>query len=334
MLDILKLSQWRGGCERPGDKPGALLGNLGGQNLSWNLLRSFCIIAEERSITGAAKRLRMSQPSVSLELQKLEDQLDCKLVFRDPRHFALTLRGEQIYQECSEMSRCVDRIGILSRDGSDDEFGELKLSMVTRLQSTLVDEALRLYHQRYPSVTWHIDIKTSVDIVRQISMDKAGIGICLLTKKMPTLRCRHLFREDFGIFCGAEHPLFGVQEVDVRGLQQEPFIAIDCTNDESWFEPMIFLREGLGLGRRVSGWSRELDEVRRMLISGLGIGLLPVLTAHDDVAQGRLWPLRLFDEPLGADVYLISSNLSSLTPPEQKFADLIDELLGLYPEMT
>ncbi|TIQ34012.1 MAG: LysR family transcriptional regulator, partial [Mesorhizobium sp.] len=80
MLDILKLPQWRGGCERPGDKPGALLGNLGGQNLSWNLLRSFCIIAEERSITGAAKRLRMSLPSVSLALQKLEEQLDCKLV--------------------------------------------------------------------------------------------------------------------------------------------------------------------------------------------------------------------------------------------------------------
>ncbi|TIQ34094.1 MAG: LysR family transcriptional regulator, partial [Mesorhizobium sp.] len=53
---------------------------MGTNELSWNLLRSFCIIAEERSITGAAKRLRMSQPSVSLALQKLEEQLDCKLV--------------------------------------------------------------------------------------------------------------------------------------------------------------------------------------------------------------------------------------------------------------
>ncbi|PBB51907.1 MULTISPECIES: LysR family transcriptional regulator [Mesorhizobium] len=304
--------------------------------LNWNLLRTFCIIAEERSITGAAKHLQMSQPSVSLALQKLEEQLGCKLVFRDPRRFALTLRGEKIYQECSEMFRCVNRIGVLSQDESDDEFGELKLSMVTRLQSPLVDEALRLYHQRYPSVTWHIDIRTSLDIVRQISMQKAGIGICLLTREMPTLRCRHLFREEFGVFCGAEHPLFGVQEVNVHRLQQEPFIAFDCANDaaSSGFEPMIFLREGLGLGRRVSGWSHELDEVRRMLISGLGIGLLPVLTADDDVAQGRLWPLRLFDQPLGADVYLVSSSLSSPTPPEQKFLDLIEELLCLYPDMS
>ena len=63
-------------------------------DLNWNLLRSFCAIAEEKGITRAAKRLNMSQPSVSLALQRLEDQLGCQLVFRDSRRFALTLRGE------------------------------------------------------------------------------------------------------------------------------------------------------------------------------------------------------------------------------------------------
>ena len=62
-------------------------------DLNWNLFRSFCAIAEEKSITRAAKRLNMSQPSVSLALQRLEEQLGCQLVFRDSRHFALTLRG-------------------------------------------------------------------------------------------------------------------------------------------------------------------------------------------------------------------------------------------------
>lgn len=42
--------------------------------LNWNLLRSFCVIAEEKSLTRAAKRLNMSQPSVSLALQKLEER--------------------------------------------------------------------------------------------------------------------------------------------------------------------------------------------------------------------------------------------------------------------
>ena len=74
-------------------------------DVNWNLLRTFCVIAEEGGITAAARRLRMSQPSVSLALQRLEEQLGCQLVFRGSRHFALTRRGEGVYQECADILR-------------------------------------------------------------------------------------------------------------------------------------------------------------------------------------------------------------------------------------
>ena len=72
-------------------------------DLNWNLLRMFYMIAKEESITKAAKRLGLSQPSVSNALQKLEAQLGCQLVFRDSRHFELTTRGDKIFQECREI---------------------------------------------------------------------------------------------------------------------------------------------------------------------------------------------------------------------------------------
>lgn len=303
-------------------------------DLNWNLLRTFCVIAEEEGITRAAKRLSMSQPSVSLALQKLEEQLGCQLVFRGSRHFALTLRGEKIYQECAEMLRSVDRIAILSEDRNDEEFGELHLNVISRLRSPLIDEALRLYHQRYPSITWRIEVQNSLETVRQITQEKAGIGICLLTKPMINLECRHLFREEFGVFCGAEHPLFGQREVSARELVQEPFVAFTCATEGMGLEPMIMLRDGLGLGRRISGSSHDTEEIRRMIVAGLGIGILPVDAITEEVESGQLWPLRLVDQPLGADVFLIYSPFSQLTPPEQKFVDLLDELLKLYPEMS
>lgn len=303
-------------------------------DLNWNLLRNFCIIAEEEGITRAAKRLNMSQPSVSLALQKLEEQLGCQLVFRGSRHFALTLRGEKIYQECAEMLRSVERIGILSEDRNDEEFGELRLSVISRLRSPLVDEALRLYHQRYPSITWRIEVQNSLETVRRITQEKTGIGICLLTKPMINLECRHLFREEFGVFCGAEHPLFGQTEVSARELVQEPFVTFTCAAEGMGLEPMIMLRDGLGLGRRISGSSHDTEEIRRMIVAGMGIGILPVDAITEEVESVQLWPLRLVDQPLGADVYLVYSPFSQLTAPEQKFVDLLDELLKLYPEMS
>lgn len=303
-------------------------------DLNWNLLRTFCVIAEEKGITRAAKQLSMSQPSVTLALQKLEEQLDCQLVFRGSRHFALTLRGEKIYQECAEIFRGVDRIAMLAEERNDEEFGELRLSTISQLQSPLINEALRLYHQRYPSITWRVTVRNSYETVRQISQDKAGIGICLLAKPMINLECRHLFRTEFGVFCGAEHPLYGRDQVEVRDLAQEPFVAFSCASEGMGLEPMVMLRDGLGLGRRISGSSHDSEEIRRMIAAGLGIGILPTQSVATHIANGDLWPLRLVDQPLGADLYLVMHSLGTLTVPEQKFVDLLDELLKLYPDMV
>ncbi|MTH78907.1 LysR family transcriptional regulator [Paracoccus aestuariivivens] len=301
--------------------------------LNWNLFRSFHAIAEEGGITRAAKRLNMSQPSVSLALQKLEEQLGCQLVFRGSRHFALTLRGEKIYQECIEILRGVERIGQLAEDQNDEKFGELRLNIISRLHSPLIDEALRLYHQRHPSISWRINVQNSLETVRQIAQDRAGLGICLLNKPMFNIECRHLFREEFGVYCGAEHRLFGQTRVELRELAQEPFVTFNCATEGPGLEPMIMLRDGLGLGRRISGSSHDLAEIRRMIIAGLGIGILPALTASDAVETGQLWPVRLAEEPLGADVFLVFSALDDLTVPERKFVDLLDELQQLYPSM-
>jgi DNA-binding transcriptional LysR family regulator len=302
--------------------------------LNWNLLRSFYVIAEEKGITRAAKRLNMSQPSVSQALQRLEEQLDCQLVFRGSRHFALTLRGEKIYQECAEMFRSVDRIAVLSEERNDEEFGELTLSIISGMYSPLVDEALRLYHQRHPSITFRIEVQNSAETVRRLTQEKSGLGICLLTKPIIGLECLQLFREEFSIFCGAEHPLFGRRDVDLRDLQQESVIAFTCASEGLGLEPMIMLREGLGLGNRISGSSHNLEEIRRMIVCGLGIGILPVVSVSEHVEQGQLWPLQLIDQPLGADVFLVYHKAGGLTPPEQMFVDLIEELLSLYPDMS
>ncbi|WP_138466946.1 LysR family transcriptional regulator [Poseidonocella sp. HB161398] len=302
-------------------------------DLNWNLLRSFCVIAEEKGITRAAKRLNMSQPSVSLALQRLEEQLGCQLVFRGSRHFGLTLRGQKIYQECAEIFRGVERIGALTGDRNDEEFGELSLSIISALHSPLLDEAVRLFHQRHPSITWRIEVQNSAETVRRITQDKAGIGICLLTKPILGLECRHLFREEFSVFCGAEHPLYGKTEIDIRDLQQEPLVAFTCATDGMGLEPMLMLREGFGLGQRISGSSHDLGEVRRMIACGLGIGILPAVAVAEEVEQGQLWPLQLADQPLGADVFLVHSSQGVLQPPEQMFVDLLEELMNLYPDM-
>ncbi|MGR3761576.1 LysR family transcriptional regulator [Roseobacteraceae bacterium NS-SX3] len=303
-------------------------------DLNWNLLRMFYVIAKEASITRAAKRLGLSQPSVSNGLQKLEAQLECQLVFRDSRHFELTPRGDKIFQECRDIFHSAERISLLVRNAEEEERGQVRYQIISNLVSPMLDELFRLYHQRYPSVVFQSEVQNSQAIVRSIQQGKRPLGFCLLTKPLVNLPSIRLFREEFRVFCGAEHPLFGRDTVELRDLQREPFISFACATEGMGLEPMSVLREGTRLGNRINGLSTSTEEVRRMIVAGLGIGILPLMTVQDDIKRGDLWPLKITDEPIGADVYMVHAPMDALPPSEQKFVQIAQELLALYPDMS
>lgn len=303
------------------------------QELNWNLFRVFFVIAEEKGITKAANRLGLRQPSVSSSLQKLETQLGCQLVFRDSRSFELTLRGEKVYQECKEIFLSTERIQSLVRDATAEERGELNYQIISYLHSSLLNELFRLYHQRYPSVMFRGSVQNSQDILENILKGNVSIGICLLPKPVANLPSIRLFREEFKVYCGAEHPYFGRESISLRDLRQEPFISFSCASGASGLEPMIDLRNRARIGERTTGESTNFEEVRRMIVAGLGIGILPYLAVKDDIDNGVLWPIDISDEAIGADVYLVHALEQDLKPAEIKFVELLKELKDLYPDL-
>ncbi|GAB5378307.1 MAG: LysR family transcriptional regulator [Acuticoccus sp.] len=302
--------------------------------LNLNLLRTFCVVAEEEGLTRAAQRLNIRQPSVTQALQKLEEQLGCQLVVRDSRRFALTGAGQRVYAECQAVLRAVTRIDEATRDVGGAAAGEIRLLIVSNLHSPLLDEAIRVTHSRNPAITWTIEVESSHTIVREVQQERANLGICLLTRPVVNLQCRHLFREAFSVLCGAEHALFGRTDVTIAELQHEGFVSFTCANEGFGLEPMMALRESAGLGTRVTASSPHLEEVRRLIMVGVGIGILPRTVVANDIDCGRLWPLDMAEQPIGADVFLVRNPGVALSDAERQFIDIIEELGALYPELA
>lgn len=298
------------------------------KHLNWNLLRTFLIIVEERSLTRAADRLMLRQPSVTAALQKLEETLGCQLIERDSRRFALTASGEILRQECADIHRRVERIGERLAVEADDLTGPIRIATVTHLAVPQLDAALRLMHRRHPSVTVRITVASSADIVRALTQNQAAFGFCLLPKPLAGLDCRFLLRERFGIFCGGLHPLAGREDVTLAELRREPFVTFACSEDGGALEPMVSLRDGAGLGSRSVASSANLEEVRRMIAAGLGIGILPVDAARG-AAPGDLWQIPLPGADLGADAWLITNPEIPPSPAERAFQEILEGELGL-----
>lgn len=292
-------------------------------HLNWNLLHTFLVIVEERSITRAADRLLVRQPSVSAALQRLEETLGGQLVQRDSRRFVLTKRGELLYKECADIYRSVARIGDKLSEEHDELTGLVRIQVVTHVVLPALDRALTRLNRKHPSVAVRIDVANSHDIVRSVSQKLGPFGICLLPNPLAGLSCRRLLREEFGILCGRDHSLYGRRNVPLHELADEPFVALACGQDGA-LEPMVALREGAGLGNRTVGSSANLEEVARMIAAGMGIGILPLAPVQDAVDAGTLWNLSGAGDDLGADLYFISSPTMEMSAAEIAFQRLLE----------
>jgi DNA-binding transcriptional LysR family regulator len=293
-------------------------------NLDWNLLRTFLVIVEEKSITRAAERLSIKQPSVSAALHRLEENLGCVLIVRGSRRFELTKHGEVLFNECTQIYRAVARISEKLAGAEKDITGSVRILTVTAVQYEPFDTALRELHARFPSITLDIEVASSQEGVRAVARQIAPFALCLLTKPVAGLTCRHLVREEFGIFCGLAHPLYGRSDVELTTLRDQDFIGFTCAVDGGVLEPMLALGTGSGLGSRLVGTSTDLNEVLRMISAGVGIGILPVASVR---REKRLWRFLPSGVSLGADLYLVTNPAMILELAEAEFLSVFSEYI-------
>ena len=292
--------------------------------LDWNLLRTYMVIVQEGSITGAANRLSLAQPSVSNALKRLEDRLEKKLIYRGPGRFELTKPGSLLFEECEEIFGTVSRLMILMRDVEEELTGHIRISMASHIACPIVDDALADFHTRHPKVTFNMQVLKSRAVERSVMQKDASFGMSLAMERNPRLEYTHLYREHFGFFCGPGHHLFGVDDVEVSQLRNESMVSFQSDQLSDALRPVALLRISENMRGPVVGTSSHLEEVKRMIINGLGIGPLPVHVVNRDIRDGLLWRLPPYDSRLAIDVNLVTNPRAHLSRAE---SGLIDQLI-------
>lgn len=302
------------------------------RHLDWNLLGSFVILAEAKSISDGAERLGMRQPSASNALKRLEEVIGRQLIDRRPGRYRLTAAGELLYREAVEIQGSVQRLETLLRSVGETVEGEVAIAMASHVVCPLLDGVIGDFHRRYPQATLSVEISSSRDAVAKVLAKRATLAIGLVGESDPRLTYTPLYREYFGLFCGPEHPLYGrenLSEADLAGHSSVSFTT-DQLNDV--LRPVSLLRARLQLDQRIVATSAHLEEVRRMILAGLGIGALPVHVVERDVSDGLLWPLPPRKHLPAIDVQVIAHPGTVFNRAEQHFSDLLLQRIDETPK--
>lgn len=293
------------------------------RDLDWNLLRTFVVIAKSKSLTEAAEVLRLKQPTLSSALKRLENRIGKKLVERSPGRFHLTAAGKVLEREAIEIHGAMLRLGTLMRDVTDEVRGHVRIAMASHVICPVFNEALTEFHATHPMATLSIDVTASRFALENLTARHASLAVCLVHDRSPKLKYRRLYQEYFGLFCGPSHPLFGKKNLtraDLAGHSSVSFVT-DQMNDA--LQPVTLMRAEAHLNDRVVGNSAHLEEVRRMIIAGLGIGPLPIHVVRRDLEDGYLWQLPPYEDMRKIDVYVVWNPKAQLNRAEQAFLDAL-----------
>ena len=139
--------------------------------LDWNLLRTYLVIMQERSVSRAAARLHLTQPAVSQALKRLEDTLGRRLIERRGPHFEPTRAGEEVYRIASDIYGHMSRLETELDDRTDDITGSIRLLSVSRIDSAVYDEFLAEFHGAGQRL-----VRVAVSFLFQ--SEQSEIGLC------------------------------------------------------------------------------------------------------------------------------------------------------------
>ncbi len=291
-------------------------------NLDWNLLRTFMVVVEQKSITKAADFLGLKQPTVSAALKRLEEMTGHRLIIRKPNQFRVTSAGEILYYECSTIFGSVSQLPSLLERGEEELCGQLNIVVASHVMCPHFDKLLQTFAEMHRRVSFSIAVADSEEITNRVAQNRASFGVCLLNKIPQNLQADILYREYFALYCGPSHRLFGRTDIDIAELEGEPSVSFQTEVEGGPLEPVANLRARIQAATRWRGVSSNLVELRRMIIANIGIGALPVHIAQREVMRGLLHQLPPYHDLPMVNVHFVSN-------PKRRFAEAEAEFLRL-----
>lgn len=293
------------------------------RSLDWNLLRTFTVVVDESSVTAAAHKLSVSQPAVTNALKRLEAHAGRRLIERGSGVFEVTGAGRRLYEAAHEVRAIVSRLpsDLSSSDGELE--GTVALTVGSHIHSGALMRALQSFRNEHPKVTLAVDLLESREIITQVRERRIGIGICTAASAPEDLLGTLISTERIGFYCGQGHRLYGRDDLSISDLKDEAFVVFDNEQLQEGLHHVAVFKEQQGLQGRVAAISSSHEEIRRLIVAGIGVGSLSKDVVDAYVKPELLWQLPPYEGLPLVYNYLVVHPAARLSLAEDAFTHCI-----------
>jgi DNA-binding transcriptional LysR family regulator len=232
-------------------------------------------VAEELHFGRAAARLHISQPPLSQQIQRLEDELGARLFHRTKRRVELTPAGRAFLTEARETLAQAERAVRAAQRAERGELGELVVGYLIAAAYGPLPDVIRMFRRRYPDVDVRLQNLRSVQQRHALLNRQIDVGFVRPQAADPRLSYETLWRDSVVVALPGHHPLARRTTVDVSELEAERFVLIAPEDAGAFYDQVFALCRSAGFTPRVAHRVPDLHATIALVAAGLGIGPVP-----------------------------------------------------------
>ena len=246
-------------------------------------LRYLVALADLRHFGRAAEACHVSQPTLSMQVKKLEEEFGVPLVERAPRRVMLTPVGREIVERARHVIHDIDQMKEVAQRSRDPESGSLRLGAFPTLGPYLLPQVLPSLRKRFPKLELLLSEDKSdvlVAALREGRLDAAFLALPLADDR---LHAELLFEEPFLLAVPSGHRLAEARDLRIGDLADEQLLLLD---DGHCLREQALDVCGLAGAHEKPGFrATSLETLRQMVALGNGITLLPELSVRPPHVQ-------------------------------------------------
>ncbi len=262
-------------------------------------LRYIVAVARERHFGRAAETCFVSQPTLSVAVKKLEDELGLTLFERGPGEVSVTPAGRRIIEQAQRVLEEASRIRELAAAGKDPLAGPLRLGAIYTIGPYLLPKLIPILRRTAPAMQLLIQENFTHRLSEELRSGEVDVILVALPFEAPGVMTRPVYDEPFMVAVPKGHPWENRKRVTSEELTNESLLLLGeghCFRDQVLdICHTVRSRERSPLARTVEGGS--LETIRQMVAGGVGVTVLPATSTATSGGSSDLIRILPFARP-------------------------------------
>jgi len=283
-------------------------------------LKVFLTVAGEKSFSRAAEKLLRTQPAISLAIQKLESDLQEKLIDRSGKELLLTDAGRIVYEYARRFENLESELENSLAELRDNSAGRLIIGANESTSLYLLGHIER-YRRLYPKVKIQVRRTLSSKVPSQLIDGELELGVISYDPEDDRLHSMVLFTDHLAFVVSPQHRFANREQVAISELGMETFIAHNVLSPYRAVVLKEFQRYKVPLNMDVE--MPTVETIRKMVQRNEGVAFLPRMCVEQEVKQDTLREVRVPELSVERKIHLVSPAKRSLSHAAKAFLELV-----------